>query len=290
VNAGRLILCSVTLGRAKRDPRPQSNVIPWALGSRLTRPRVTWRSVCAAAFILAGLGNCALAESLVSTLSDDAVEITSNFTGERIVVFGAIRGAPEDVSDYEVAVVVQGPDQDVVVRRKERLLGVWANRSAREFLSVPSYYVMHLSENLSAAVDPVQLKEYRLGVTSLPFVQDSVNDATTQLFAKALIDLKSERALFVERKREVEFLAPNVFRTTFFLPSDIPTGEYRVSVYLFRGQGFLAGETQMLTIVKGGFSERIARAANDQPLLYGIVCVALALFTGWFAGVIFRRP
>ena len=88
----------------------------------------------------------------------------------------------------------------------------------------------------------------------------------------------------------MEFLAPNVFRTTFFLPSDIPTGEYRVSVYLFRDETFLAGQTQTLTIEKGGFSERIARAAIDFPLPYGLVCVALALFTGWFAGVIFRRP
>ena len=70
----------------------------------------------------------ALAESLVSTLSDDAVEITSNFTGEQIVVFGAVRGMPADDTDYQVAIVVQGPDQDVVVRRKERLLGIWANR------------------------------------------------------------------------------------------------------------------------------------------------------------------
>ena len=50
-----------------------------------------------------------LAESLVSTLSDDAVEITSNFTGEQIVVFGAVRGVPEGNPGYEVAVVVQGP-------------------------------------------------------------------------------------------------------------------------------------------------------------------------------------
>ena len=82
----------------------------------------------------------------------------------------------------------------------------------------------------------------------------------------------------------------HVFRTTFFLPSEIPTGEYRVSVYLFRGDAFLAGQTQTLNIEKRGFSERIARAADNQPLLYGLTCVFLAGLTGWLAGVIFRRP
>ena len=179
----------------------------------------------------AGMGN---GESLVSTLSDEEVSITSSFTGERIVVFGAIRGAPEDQEGYEVAVVVQGPEQDLIVRRKERVLGVWANRTSREFAQVPSYYVMHLSENFSAAVTPEQLQEFRLGIASLPFVQDANAESTAQQLAEALVDIKTERSLYLERPKEVTFLAPNVFRTTFFLPSDIPTGEYRVSVYLFR--------------------------------------------------------
>ncbi|MEM9207038.1 MAG: TIGR02186 family protein, partial [Pseudomonadota bacterium] len=29
--------------------------------------------------------------------------------------------------------------------------------------------------------------------------------------------------------------------------------------------------------------------AHNQPLLYGIIAVLLAIFTGWAAGVIFRR-
>ncbi len=231
----------------------------------------------------------AVAESLVSTLSDDNVEITSNFTGEQIVIFGAVRGVPADETAYQIAVVVQGPSEDVVVREKKRVFGVWANRQSREFKDVPSYYVMHLSENFSQAVDPALLAQYRLGIASLPFVQDANADATTQRFAKALVDIKARRSLYVERKNEVKFLAPSVFRTTFFLPSDIPTGDYRVGVFLFRDQAFLAGTNETLAIAKGGFSERIARAALDFPLAYGLVCVILAVFTGWLAGVVFRR-
>jgi uncharacterized protein (TIGR02186 family) len=149
---------------------------------------------------------------------------------------------------------------------------------------------MHLSENFSQAVDPASLMQYHLGVASLPFVTAANAELTSQRFAKALVDLRSSRSLYVERKTAVEFLAPNVFRTNFFLPSDIPTGDYRISVYLFRDQAFLAGTTETLAIAKGGFSERIARAALDFPLAYGLVCVVLAVFTGWLAGVIFRRP
>jgi uncharacterized protein (TIGR02186 family) len=240
--------------------------------------------------LIALLTPAARAESLVSTLSDEAVEITSDFTGEQIVVFGAVTGAPEGDPNYQVAVVVQGPHQDVVVRRKERLLGVWANRASRAFREVPSYYVMHLSESFNAAADRGKLAEYRLGVESLPFVQEAATENTAELFAQAAVDLKTAQGLYVERENAVTFLAPDVFRTTFFLPSEIPTGDYAVSVYLFRDGAFLAGQTQELFVEKGGFSERIARSADDYPLLYGLACASLAVFTGWFAGLIFRRP
>ena len=247
----------------------------------------SWR--VAYVLVAALLPSFGSAESLISTLSDDDVEITSSFTGERIVVFGAVRGTPADDPDYEVAIVVQGPEEDVIARRKERLFGIWANRTSREFQDVPSYYVMHLSPNFSGAGNLTKLREYRLGIASLPFVQ-SAADRTSEVFARAVIDIKTARDLYVERRSAVQFLAPNVFRTTFFLPSEIPTGEYRVSVYLFRGDTFLAGQTQDLRIEKRGFSERIARAADRRPFLYGLSCVAIAGFTGWFAGVVFRRP
>jgi uncharacterized protein (TIGR02186 family) len=236
------------------------------------------------------LAGPASAESLVSTLSDDAVEITSSFTGERIVVFGAIRGAAEDGAGYDVAVVVEGPRQDVIVRRKERVLGIWANRTARRFAEVPSYYVMHASDGFGERFGAEELRQFRLGVESLRFVQASAAEATAERFAAALVALRSERGLYSEREGEVLFLAPEVFRTTFFVPSYVPTGDYRVSVYLFRDGAFLAGETQTLSVLKGGLSARIARASVELPLLYGLAAAALALFSGWLAGLIFRRP
>jgi len=232
----------------------------------------------------------ARAESLVSTLSDNDVEITSNFTGEQIVVFGAVIGAPAGDPGYEAAVVVEGPDHEIVVRRKSRLLGIWANRASRRFERVPSFYAANFSRDFPTTLDPAVMEGHRLGIRSLPFVVTSAPDGVAKLFAEAFIDLKSEHALYAEKPDAVQFLAPNVFRTTFFLPSDVPTGDYKVSAYLFRDGAFLAEETQRLTVEKGGFSERIAAYADERPLAYGLASVALALFTGWFAGVIFKRP
>jgi len=38
-----------------------------------------------------------------------------------------------------------------------------------------------------------------------------------------------------------------------------------------------------------GFERFVANSAKEYSLLYGLVCVILAVFTGWLSGVVFRR-
>ena len=230
------------------------------------------------------------AESLVSSLSDEAIEITSSFTGSRIVVFGVVRDEVETLNegDYEITIVVQGPETEVVARRKDRIFGLWINAASQEFFKVPSYYVVHMSENFSLAASEELVAQYKLGLANLNFVR-SAYSPEARGFADAVIDIRKRESLFAERPDAVTFLAPNVFRTTFFLPAIVPVGTYRVSVFLFRQEKLLAAKTQNLEIAKTGLSDSIASFAKAQGALYGIMTVGLALFIGWSAGVIFRR-
>ena len=230
------------------------------------------------------------AESLVSSLSDEAVEITSSFTGSRIVVFGVVRDEAERLgeADYEIAIVVQGPEAEIVARRKDRIFGLWINAASQDFFKVPSYYVVHMSKNFSLAASEKLVAQYKLGLENLNFVR-SAYSPQARGFADAVIEIRKREGLFAERPDAVTFLAPNVFRTRFFLPAIIPVGTYRVSVFLFRDEKLLAARTQNLEISKTGISDTIARFAKTQGVLYGIMTVGLALFVGWFAGVIFRR-
>ena len=78
-------------------------------------------------------------------------------------------------------------------------------------------------------------------------------------------------------------------RTSVSLPANVPVGEYTVSTYLLRGGALLAQAEQPLTIAKSGFEQFTYRLAYEYSALYGLLAVALAIFTGWLAGVIFRR-
>ena len=94
-----------------------------------------------AAILLLTPESGARAERLITSLSQESVRITSNFTGTEIVVFGSIERDAATVSrasGYDVVIIVSGARQPVVARRKERTIGLWINRTAHEFFQVPA--------------------------------------------------------------------------------------------------------------------------------------------------------
>ncbi|MBT6329608.1 MAG: hypothetical protein HOJ34_07470, partial [Kordiimonadaceae bacterium] len=81
--------------------------------------------------------NFARAETLVTDLSQHAIEITSQFSGSELLLFGALeRHAIESIQsdeisvqglDYDIIVVVQSEPTDLVIRKKEKIAGIWVN-------------------------------------------------------------------------------------------------------------------------------------------------------------------
>src|SRR6478752_3839010 len=71
---------------------------------------------------------------LVADLSSHLVAITTGFSGTDVLLFGATDG-PGDI-----AVVVRGPGENEVIRRKGRKGPVWVNTDEVTFRDAPSYY------------------------------------------------------------------------------------------------------------------------------------------------------
>jgi uncharacterized protein (TIGR02186 family) len=87
----------------------------------------------------------------------------------------------------------------------------------------------------------------------------------------------------------VTFLTPALFRASIPLPAEVPVGTYEVDVKLFADGAMIARTASAFEIVKVGFERFIAGSAADHGILYGFATAAMALMTGWFASVVFRR-
>lgn len=224
------------------------------------------------------------AEPLVADLSDHLVAITTGFTGSDVLLFGAV----DAVGD--VVVVVRGPPQQEVVRRKEHFLNlIWLNRGQAR-ADVPSFYWVGATRSLSDIADPAVFEPLRVGLEHLPpAIRTKDERAEPADYWQALIRLKQERGLFYQRPGEVTFLGDRLFRATLHFPANVPVGTYSVEVYLLRGGEVLSAQTTPLIISKVGVGADVYDFAHQHGALYGIAAILLATLAGWAAAQIFRK-
>lgn len=228
----------------------------------------------------------ARAQALVADLTSHLIAITTGFTGTEVVLFGAIDGD----GDGEVVVVVRGPEQPVVVRRKERVLGMWLNRRQVTFASVPGFYALATSRPLADILRPEVLQRQRIGTEQLGLAPArALGEAELEAFRTALVRNKQGEGLFPTQPGQVSFLGGRLFRTTVNFPSNVPTGTYQVQVFLVRDGQVAGAQTTPLLISKLGVSAEIVDFAYRRSIVYGLVAVLIAVVAGWAASAMFRR-
>ena len=224
------------------------------------------------------------ADKLVVDLSDDEIAISTGFTGTELLLFGAT----EEKGD--VVVVLRGPIRDTAVRRRVRVAGVWVNGEAVVFRGVPAYYHVAASRPLEniAAPETLAANEISAGTLDLTGTAD-LPAARTAPFRDGLNRNKTRQGLYGYDPRGVTIQDDRLFRSTATFPATVPTGPYRVDVYLF-DRGKLIGHKESLMVVKKvGLGESIFSFAHRHAALYGVIAIVVAVAAGWLAGVVFRR-
>jgi uncharacterized protein (TIGR02186 family) len=229
----------------------------------------------------------ARAEDLVSGLSQDTIQITSNYTGTDIVVFGAIEQA-QNPQGRNIVVVVRGPDEPMTVRRRDRIAGVWVNSDAARFEGLPAYYYLASTEPVAKIAPASALARYGIGLQSLrPSAIGSHHDP--EPFRQAAIRYHQRAGLYTESPGSIDFLSESLFRTRVPVPAGVTRGQYNVEVYLFRDGEVVSAQSTPLFVDASGLERRLFNMAHDSPLSYGLACVFMAMLLGWVSSVLFRR-
>lgn len=237
----------------------------------------------------------ALAARVVLAVSSETVSITSNFSGTDITIFGSIeRDGRVDQGDvgYDVVAVVKGPPVDVVTRKKERVFGVWINRNSRTFLSVPSFYALSSNRPTDDIAQSQALQANQIGLENIifPVASDSIEaPGNATEFALAYRRLKADNDLFSMNAEGLELLTPTLFKSTIRIPARVSVGTYRIEVFVFDEGSLIAHDEQTLWISKAGLEQLVYDFSRERGLLFGVMAVILAIFVGWFGGVVFRR-
>jgi len=226
------------------------------------------------------------AQQVIATVAPSKISVSSNYSGGSIVVFGAIaKGQPS--RSYDAVVTVTGPPQNLIVRRKERVLGIWVNRSTRSFENVPSFAAVFANRPFDAITKPDMLRQQRLGLKYNVFPDKAVNDDDP--FEQNLISARIEEGLYLEQPQGVSFVSLALFRTEIPLPKNALTGNYDVDLKIFASGALVAQTKSHFNVEKIGVAQFVAKASVDYSLAYGLTTMAMALLTGWLGSIAFRR-
>lgn len=224
------------------------------------------------------------AAPLTVDISSHFVAINTGFTGADVVVFGAA----EENSD--VIVELRGPSGLATIRQKERVLGIWVNTRSVRFRDAPSFYAASASAPVASLLSLDKRRRMTLGADQLGVLSlDSVDPQAQEAFRLALIDDRVRHGLYVPGMGDVVFIGQGLFRTNFYLPSNVPTGLYQVRVWLVRGGEVISQSESPLYVGKVGTSAELFRFAHNQAFFYGVAAIVFAACSGWAAAWLFRR-
>lgn len=222
------------------------------------------------------------AQELIADLSQRRIDISTGFSGAEVLVFGAIEG------DGDVVVIVRGPPQDLVLRRRERQMGIWVNGAQARFDQVPSFYAVASTRPLWQIMPESERRLNRVGVAALPIVARG-GGTDPEAFRRSFMGIKDEAALYTENDPPAELVAGRLFSARMNFPATVVTGSYRVETMLVRAGRIVAQRHLSLEVQRVGVGATLWRIAHDWPLLYGIGAVVAAALAGWLGSFVFRR-
>jgi len=241
--------------------------------------------------LLAFAGTAVAQESIVSGLSQNRVSITADFDGSEILVYGAVRrdAPPPEGGPLAVIVTVEGPETPVVVRRKGRVAGIWVNKDEVQIDSAPSFYAVVTTGPLEQILSDTENLRYGITIERVIRAIGITAEADRSgEFILALLRVRTNEDRFRLLEGRVELTDETLFRADVVLPANLIEGTYTVRLFLLRDKKVVAHQERLIGVRKVGLERFIFNLAQERPLIYGLLSLALAAVAGWGASALFR--
>ena len=108
-------------------------------------------------------------------------------------------------------------------------------------------------------------------------------------YIEALQRIRQASGSFVLAPDSVLLLRQALFRTDISLPANLVEGPSRVRIFLTRGGEVVDMQESQIDVQKAGLERTLYRLAMEQPLIYGLLSLLMAMVAGWGAQELFKR-
>lgn len=225
------------------------------------------------------------AETSVFKIMPPQLGIGAFFSGKDIALSGPLP------SDAGIIIEIIGPQENAKFNVKGRVGPFWMNRDKVELEKAPFLYVLLLPGNkkwknqLSSIGVGLQQVEQSIRISPAGRDRDLIFDQ--------FIRLKRSELLYAQDENAIHYTAQNkggkFFEATFHFPSSTVPGEYQIVATLLQNNRTVNRSVHHFQVAEVGVIKRVRELAYHHELVYGIVCVVIALFVGAVMGLFFGR-
>ena len=218
-------------------------------------------------------------------LSENNIEIKTNFVGKEIIIFGILN------ENQETVITIKGPEKNAKIQKKERILGFWFNTKQITYSKIPSIFFIAASANIENILPTSTLIKEELSFNYLlenkVSQRNFISDTSLKSWKDNFVRIKKSKNLF--KKYKIEKIENKLFQTRVFFPSDSLPGKYLVNVYQIKNNIILNKKEKIITLAKSGIGSKIYDFAHNNAAAYGLFTIIFAIMSGFLAATLFRR-
>ena len=223
-------------------------------------------------------------DGLVTQLATDHVEITAQFTGEHVMLFGAM-SRPGDV-----IVKVVSPNEDVALSRKVETGPFWLNSGKLTVKGTPGLLYLLASRRIEDIAKDSERKRYGLDIEdALSSAQVPDDSQGMSDWREAFLRLKKNNEHYLRSDSAIKLVRNRLFLATVPLPAKLPLGTYQLDIYLVNNGTVISHQHQTLEVEQVRLEHWVSQMAHEHSWTFGIAFTVFAMGLGLGLGIALRR-
>jgi len=235
--------------------------------------------------IIIFFNNYLQAEEIYFDLSEDNIELKTDFKGKEIIIFGLLK------DDHETLLTIKGPPSKMRIQKKERHFGIWINNQYVTYSNIPSLFFLSASKKINEILpESILINEdlsFEKILNNKTFNQNFIFKNDQEDWNNNFVRIKKEQSFYKSFK--MKKVKDKLFQTSVFFPPNTIPGIYNVNIYYIRNNTIMSNDQKKIVIKKSGIGSKIFDFANNNAATYGVFVVIFSIFSGFIAATLFRR-
>ena len=232
----------------------------------------------------------ASAQALTCQVTPDAIPINLMYNGATLTVTGT--SGPGD----DLLVKISSSTGDVHLKYKGKASGLfWMKMGNMEFKNVPNVYMLYTTGSVDTLLDATSRTANVIGYDALragsTMERSDGVEVEAKWFDEYLKFKKAENLYHVQEgtivRRHGE--AGDEFTLSVAWPFQAPPATYTVEVYAVRDGQVVDRASAPITVEQAGVVKQLSGLAFNNPAIYGLLAVVIAMVAGFAVGAIFKK-